>query len=489
MGSWSGVSSGQFSAQRESAVRSVVAGAGEGRGGGRLFPEKIAAVLPLECLGNAMTTQPRTFWMLALLLLLAVGGVFLLLSRLGSDWWRWSPAAGSAGPGGPRLPDMAQGGSEEETGEPGTPAAPATARTLLELLEERVQAVGAIRNEALVTFRDRAAYEAFLKRAEAAGLRVRGRMDDWLSARVAFDRLARLRDDVLAHPEDYEDIGANHLVRVPGLPPAEDRPAGGDAPFGEAALAAIGAQGDRSLWGQGVTVAVLDTGVFDHPTFRPGQVTHIDLVQDGQPLEGHGTAMASLIAGSAPGALGVAPAARILDIRVADAHGDSDSFALATGIREAVRQGADVINISLVSYGDSKLLHRAVQEASGRGIAIFAAQGNEAAAVAGLPAGYPEVIGVSGLDAAGRLAYFSNSGDPFIGAPAVQIPSAYVNEGKTYFVMGDGTSQASALAAGVGAVYRGWGMDVTQALPARARQTEATPREAGAGLIQIGPVR
>jgi hypothetical protein len=37
--------------------------------------------------------------------------------------------------------------------------------------------------------------------------------------------------------------------------------------------------------------------VEDHPTFGEGQITHLDLVNDGQPFDGHGTAVASLIGG------------------------------------------------------------------------------------------------------------------------------------------------------------------------------------------------
>src|SRR5690606_20968092 len=105
-------------------------------------------------------------------------------------------------------------------------------------------------------------------------------------------------------------------------------------------LEAIGAGRDRSDWGRGITVAVLDTGITDHPQLEQVRLSRTDLVQDGQPVDGHGTAMASLIAGADPAEGGVAPAASLLDIRVADAKGESTTALVAQGILTAVDQGA-----------------------------------------------------------------------------------------------------------------------------------------------------
>ena len=314
-------------------------------------------------------------------------------------------------------------------------------------------------------------------------------MDRLNAARVAYDRLESLRSELLNNPDAYEDVGANYLVKVPGLPPAEDRSAAGSAPFGDSVMPALGANTDRSTWGQGVTVAVLDTGVFDHPTFRPGQVRHFDLVQDGQPIDGHGTAMASLIAGTQYGAEGVAPAAGILDVRVAGPDRESDSFLLAQGIYTAIDNGAQIINISMGSYGDASVVRNAVKDAQQAGAIVFASVGNEQAGVKAWPAAYPGVMAVSGVDAQLKLAYFSNSGDPTVAAPPVSIPSAYFEDGRGMLVLGSGTSQASALAAGLGATYRSWGFNVPSAMVSRARPTGATSHEVGAGVISVGAPR
>lgn len=346
---------------------------------------------------------------------------------------------------------------------------------------------GAIPNAAILTFKSRAAYDAFLKRAPTTGLVVTGRMSTLDSLRVAFDDAAKLKDELLHHADDYAQIGANFPVAVPQAPTPEQRQAGGDQPFGEAVLSSIGAGPsiDRSQWGQDVTVAVLDSGVATHPAFRDGQVQHIDLVNDGKPFNGHGTAIASLIAGDTAGAQGVSPAANILDVRIADATGGSDSFQLARGIEAAIEHGAQVINISMGSYGDSPVVAQAVRDALAHGIVVVASVGNEQAATKTWPAAYAGVISVSGVDATGKLAYFSNSGNPTIAAPGVGVPSAYAQDSKPLLAQGDGTSQAAALVSGAAAAIRSAGGDALTVLTSSARQTSAPPSDVGAGMLLL----
>ncbi len=357
---------------------------------------------------------------------------------------------------------------------------------LTEDLAQRVQPKGAIPNEAVLTFVSWAAMSDFLNRATAQGLVVKGRLDSLRSVRVAFDSLEKLRRELLDHGADYEGIGANFPVLAPGLPPREQRNGGGDLQFGDALLFAIGAgpEVNRSLWGKGVTVAVLDSGVAAHPAFSEGQVTHVDLVNDGQPFEGHGTAIASLIVGSVDGAQGVSPAAKILDVRIAGAGG-SDSFLLARGIEMALARGAQIINISMGSYGDSPVVAQAINHALERGVVVVASAGNDSAAVKDWPAAYAGVISVSGVDAAGRLAYYSNSGDPTLAAPGVGIPSAYAQWNKPYLAIGDGTSQAAALVSGAAAAILSQGGNVLTTLSKSALSIPANKQQAGAGMLHL----
>lgn len=362
----------------------------------------------------------------------------------------------------------------------------------LKELEKKVQGKGAIPHQAVLTFSNSAAMADFLKRAAAEGLVVTGRLDKLRTVRVAYDSLDKLQQELLAHGADISTIGANFPVITPSIPspPTPEQRAGGvgTAPFGDALMSAIGAGADvdRSQWGSGITVAVVDSGVAQHPSLAEGQVTHIDLVNDGQPFEGHGTAIASLISGNMDGAQGLAPAAKILDVRIANANGTSDSFQLAWGIEAALDRGAQVINISMGSYGDAPVVAQAVNDALARGVVIVAAAGNEQAGVKDWPAAYSGVISVSGVDASGHLAYFSNSGDPTLGAPAVGIPSAYEQNNQAYLATGDGTSQAAALVSGAAAAILGQGGDVLSTLSKSAKLIPADQHQAGAGMLHLG---
>ncbi|MGY8688851.1 MAG: S8 family serine peptidase, partial [Verrucomicrobiales bacterium] len=140
-----------------------------------------------------------------------------------------------------------------------------------------------------------------------------------------------------------------------------------------------------------------------------------DFVEDdgttGTEINGHGTAVASVAAGTHAAAPGVAPAAQVLSFRVADSDGNSDSFTLAQGILAAAEAGADVINISLGSTGDSGVVEEAVNKAMAAGSTIVAAAGNNGADSLSYPAAYEGVISVGSVDAAGQHLDFSNTAE------------------------------------------------------------------------------
>ena len=175
--------------------------------------------------------------------------------------------------------------------------------------------------EALLSFRSREALDRFVQQAAARGLDVLGTIPQLNALRIHYGTLAQLRDAIAAvSPGDVNVEGNPWLSISPPPQPAVDNQHGA-APFGYSTMDAINATGDRTHWGNNVTVAVLDTGVLEHPTFGAGQVTHLDLINDGQPFDSHGTSVASLIAGQDPQAPGVAPGAQILDVRVAGVQG------------------------------------------------------------------------------------------------------------------------------------------------------------------------
>ena len=167
--------------------------------------------------------------------------------------------------------------------------------------------------------------------------------------------------------------------------------------------------------GSGMTVAVLDTGVTPHPDLD-GVLTDrdwdfIDDDDDASDPHGHGTHVAGTVAGTAGntiGVVGVAPAASILPVRVLDAEGNAAYDVIFAGMAYAVRQGVDVINLSLAGNTDAGMCD-AVSKAVAAGVVVVAAAGNDAGPV-GYPAACPDAIAVSAVTLDGGSAAYSNTG-------------------------------------------------------------------------------
>ncbi len=393
----------------------------------------------------------------------------------------------------PAKRSQSPGSSATFTTMPQTPPPPAKAAPAKPVASPSIATLnipGSMPNEALLTFRTPEALAAFRERAAALGLEVLGYDVKLRTARVRFRYTTALERDLNAHAEDYTHVGPNLITRIPGLPPppaqTDTANAGGSVPFRSQGLDAIGATGDRSAWGQGVTVAVIDSGIGSHPSLAGVKITHYDLVNDGSAFNGHGTAMASLIAGNDPNVGGVSPAVKLLDIRVADANGESNTALVSSAIIKATDLGARVINISLGANGDSPVLDEAVRYAQSRNVVIVAAAGNEQQTALSMPAGISGVLSVGAVDANGTQAYFSNSGSGLtLVAPGVGIVSGYADN---RLVIGSGTSQATAITSGVVAYLLGrgyYGPNVIPLLTRTAEPLQAPATAVGAGLIQV----
>ncbi|MFG1776195.1 S8 family serine peptidase [Micromonospora sp. NPDC049048] len=213
--------------------------------------------------------------------------------------------------------------------------------------------------------------------------------------------------------------------------------------------------------GEGVTVAVPDTGVDPHPdlagNLRPGIDTFGGGSGDGrQDEDSHGTGMAGLIAAHGQagnrGALGIAPKASIFPIRVKIKNQGGTSHDLADAIDYAIRQNVGVISISAAGAPDSRLL-AALDAAARANIVVVAGAGNKPLSQhVGFPASHPSVIAVGGIDRLGRLATVSATGPEIdLVAPAVDIYSTSI-DGK--YRRGTGTSDATAIVAGAAALIR-----------------------------------
>ncbi len=326
-------------------------------------------------------------------------------------------------------------------------------RSLLASLERLLTRADTRAKEGLLTFKDEAAYRRFLARAQKAGLTVLGQLDSLRAVRVHYDSFAALRGDLLANADDYSGVSGNYLMTIPGPPAKDDRADVAAIPFGNRALEFLGvdlSSAARATWGQGVTVAVLDTGIARDATFGENRLRYLDIglgtMAGNGSEDGHGTAVAALAGGAAPDAPGVAPAANLLSIRVTDANGASDLFTVAQAILAATDAGAKVINISLGGYATSGALDAAIAYASEHGSVIVAAAGNDQASQLTWPAADARVVSVGAIDAAEQQVTFSNSGPQLqITAPGYGVQTAWLN-GQRATV--DGTSISAPLVAG-----------------------------------------
>jgi len=248
--------------------------------------------------------------------------------------------------------------------------------------------------------------------------------------------------------------------------------------------------------GAGALVAVIDSGVdATHPDLAGRVVPGPDVVDgDADPSDptGHGTHIAGVIAaaaGNGIGGTGVAPAARILAVRVLDNANNGTAANVASGIDAAVAAGADVINISLNWSESSPSLApvtAALQRAADAGRVVVVAAGNDGQSRCEEPVLPQRVLCVGSLSSNLRLSPFSSYGQGLgLVAPGDDLLSTWNDN--TYHAM-SGTSQAAAVTSGVAALLVGLGLhgdDVMRRLLATARDIGAPgddPRF-GAGLL------
>ena len=305
----------------------------------------------------------------------------------------------------------------------------------------------------------------------------------------------------------------------------------------------------RGYTGEGVDVAVIDTGVVPVDGLTtPGKVINgADLSFESQSpnfkyldTNGHGTFMAGLIAGrdnsvtSVPGAnpdefLGVAPDARIVNVKVADAFGATDVSQVIAGIDWVVQHRNDpgmnirVLNLSFGTDGTQSYrtdpLAFAAEQAWRKGIVVVASAGNDGYGSPALnnPAYDPYVLAVGAVDPRGTASHaddtvpsWSSTGDgirnPDLVAPGKSVVSLR-NPGSVVdadypgaivggrFFRGSGTSQAAAIVSGAAALVLeerpGITPDQLKALLMRSAQKVpgGNPAAQGKGMIDLEAAR
>lgn len=261
--------------------------------------------------------------------------------------------------------------------------------------------------------------------------------------------------------------------------------------------------------GSGVTVAVIDSGVYPYVSDLSGgtviegpNLTGLSTPPSNPNWGQHGTWMASIIAGHGhnggyDGVWGIAPQAKILSIRVIPDKGDPHyqqynnepdqtiQNELALGIRTAVKDHAQVISMSIGYSAPSGVVRAAIDYAYSHSVVLVASSGNSGnndtqhgtsnpdIAPVSFPAEYPGVISVGAVTVDGVPATFSSGNlSVRIAAPGKAVP-AEGRDGLYYTV--DGTSPACALVAGVAALLKSRypkisPAQVTEALTATAQQ-------------------
>ncbi|WP_344031435.1 type VII secretion-associated serine protease mycosin [Streptomyces luteireticuli] len=217
----------------------------------------------------------------------------------------------------------------------------------------------------------------------------------------------------------------------------------------------------RTSTGSGVTVAVIDSGVdASLPDLRGQVLSGKDFsgnAGDAQADEdGHGTAMAALIAATGKGfdgqgAQGLAPGAKILPLRVATGVGGGTAAdgerSIAAAIRYAADTDAKVLNISFADPQESAGESQALDYALSKGKLIFASVGNSGNTdnTVLYPAAHKGVVGVGAIDRTARVTAESQRGAQVVLAAPGEDMYTTTRRG-TGVRRGHGTSDASAIA-------------------------------------------
>ncbi|MFN2533002.1 MAG: S8 family serine peptidase [Pyrinomonadaceae bacterium] len=230
-----------------------------------------------------------------------------------------------------------------------------------------------------------------------------------------------------------------------------------------------------------VVVAVIDSGIdFTHPDLlntewrnQADTVDGLDEEHDGyvddmngwdftndsgviRDEQGHGTAVGGLIAAQGNNGLGVSGvmwSAKLMSLRVLDASGTGDVGNAVEAIDYAASHGAQVINLSWGTSGNSLILKDAIERAIRHGVAVVCSAGNNGQDVdntAYYPAsfGSRDLVAVAATDNLDQLASWSNFGqrNVTVAAPGTNILTTQIGGG--YWAV-TGTSASAPLVSGV----------------------------------------
>jgi hypothetical protein len=287
------------------------------------------------------------------------------------------------------------------------------ARTTGRAVRPRRERPAAVPDEWIVSIREGADIAAIAARYDAT---VEGQLDPLRTHRLRFAdarRAAEARAALAADP-DIAAVGAHHRIPRPAEPAWMEW--AGDE--GVARPITPAAAGD-------VVIGLVDSAVppgaaVEGLLLDPVSIAASALAPSAEGMPTHGAAvLAALIEGLAAGlGEGTATGVRILPV---DVYGDAletTTFQVAEGVMQAMERGATVINLSLGSDQPSDILREVIALGHAAGVVFIASAGNEPVATPTYPAAYPEVMAVTAVDDAGRIAPTVNHGDFVdVGAP------------------------------------------------------------------------
>jgi subtilisin family serine protease len=211
-----------------------------------------------------------------------------------------------------------------------------------------------------------------------------------------------------------------------------------------------------------VKVAVLDTGVdYTHPDLK-GRILRdkgynfVDNDSDTMDDNGHGTHVSGIIAADANNGIGVAGITGTLDVKiipvkVLDKNGEGEVPNIVKGIKYAVDNGADIINLSFGTKGKSKEIEEAINYAKSKGVFVVAAAGNDDESSDNSSPASDGAFTVAAMDYNYKAADFSDYGNCIqISAPGEEILSTVPGGYEAW----DGTSMAAPIVSGIAAMVK-----------------------------------
>lgn len=271
--------------------------------------------------------------------------------------------------------------------------------------------------------------------------------------------------------------------------------------------------------GKGVKVAILDTGFdFNHPGFKSRSIQSKSFVE-GQGVQdghGHGTHCTGTACGSKnpedSKRYGVAHEADIYIGKVLGNDGGGVDGSILAGIDWAIKQGCDIISMSLggpvaldVLSSDSSVYELVARRALEKNILIIAAAGNNSRRrykppfvnPVNRPANARSILAVGAIDSDFQVGWFSNGGLNIsashkggavdIAGPGVNVYSSWPVEKGKYMSL-NGTSMATPHIAGIAALYAEAtgkrGQALWDCLIENAKPIDLEPRDVGRGLVQ-----